>query len=90
MSFDDADISEDVRRAFERGLRLIGAIVGEQDNANQRRRNRLPQPIALLSKRPQARWQALLFISDRYRDNKAGRMGERSPTWANGRAPPLR
>ena len=81
-SFDDADVERQTCAELSGEARTpIGAIVGEYDNANQRRRNRLPQPVALLSKSAQAGRQALFFIPDGYGDNK---------TWSDGRGRALK
>jgi hypothetical protein len=75
--FDDADVERQTCAELSGEARTaIGAIVGEHDNANERRRNRIPQPVALAGKSTQAGRQALFFIPDGYGDDE---------TWSSGR-----
>ncbi len=77
-SFDDADVQRQTSTEPSGEARApIGPIVGEYDNADQRRRNRSPRPIALSCESAQAGREALLFVFDGYCDNKA---------WSGGRA----
>jgi hypothetical protein len=70
--FNHADVERQISAKLSSQARtLISAIVGENDDADERRRNRPSGPIALMSKRPQAGRQALFFIFDRYGDDKA-------------------
>ena len=79
-SFDNADVERQTSAKLSSEARApIGAIVGEYDNADQRRRNRSPEPVALLSKSAQASRQALFFILDRYGDNEARSDGRDDP-----------
>jgi hypothetical protein len=71
-SFDDADVQRQTSTEPSGEARApIGAIVGEYDNADQRRRNRSPRPVALSRESAQAGREALLFVFDGYCDNKA-------------------
>ena len=64
-SFNDADVKRPAFRQSSGDARaLIGAIVREYDDADQPRRNRAPQPVALMSKGAQASRKPLLFIAD--------------------------
>jgi hypothetical protein len=64
-SFDDTDVKRLALSQSSNDARaLIGAIVGEYDDADQPWRNRAPQPVALLSKGAQASRKPLLFIAD--------------------------
>jgi hypothetical protein len=77
LSFDDADVERQTSAELSCEARTpIAAIVGEHDNANERRRNRIPQPVALPGKSTQAGRQALFFIPDGYGDDE---------TWSSGR-----
>jgi hypothetical protein len=76
-SFDDADVKRQTCAELSGEARTpIGAIVGEYDNANERRRNCPPQPVALPGKSAQAGRQALFLIPDGYGDNES---------WSSGR-----
>jgi hypothetical protein len=70
-SFDNADVERQTSAEFPgEACTPIAAIVGEYDNANERRRNRLAQPVALPGKGAQRGWKALFFIPDGYGDNE--------------------
>ena len=74
--FDDADVERQTCAELSGEARTaIGAIVGEYDNANKRRRNRVPQPVALPGKSAQAGRQSLFFIPDGYGDNETRSSG---------------
>jgi hypothetical protein len=79
--FSDADLKRQTAAQLSCEARtLIGAIVGEHDNADQRWRNRSPQPVELLTKSAQASWKALFFIFDRDSDHEARSDGRREPS----------
>ena len=64
-SFNDADVKRQTSAKLSSEARaLIGAIVREYDDADQPRRNRAPQPVALMSQGAQASRKPLLFIAD--------------------------
>jgi hypothetical protein len=79
------------RPAFRQGTSdaraLIGAIVGEDDDADLRWRNRSAQPVALLSEGAQASWKPLLFIADGNGDDNTGLDGQ-GETWQERREGP--
>jgi hypothetical protein len=78
---DDTDVERPAFRQRTSDARaLIGAIVGEDDNADQRRRDRAPKLVALLSKGAQAGRKPLLFISSGNGDNKTWLDGQ-GETW---------
>ena len=71
-SFDDTDGKRPAFRQSSNDARaLIGAIVGEYDDADQPWRNWAPQPVALLSKGAQASRKPLLFIAEGNGHDKA-------------------
>jgi hypothetical protein len=70
--FHDADVKRPALRQRSSDARaLIGAIVGEYDDADQPWRNRPPQPVALLSQGAQASRKPLFFIPNGNGDYKA-------------------
>jgi hypothetical protein len=77
-SFDDANVERQTRAELSGDARTpIGAIVDEYDNADERRLNGLPRPVALPRESAQASRQALFFILDRYGDDETRSSGRR-------------
>jgi hypothetical protein len=79
-SFDNVDVERQTSAEFPgEACTPIAAIVGEYDNADLRRRNRSARPVALSRESAQTGWKALLFVPDRYGDNKTREGGRDDP-----------